>query len=84
MATGSIFICRPLALYWDPTLPGHCGNLIVLWIITGTLNILTDLAILILPMPYLYSLEIATYRKMVLIATFGIGFMYAYPILSLS
>ncbi|KAJ1338619.1 hypothetical protein MN608_01479 [Microdochium nivale] len=75
MATGSIFICRPLALYWDPTLPGHCGNLIVLWIITGTLNILTDLAILILPMPYLYSLEIATYRKMVLIATFGIGFI---------
>ncbi|KXJ96465.1 hypothetical protein Micbo1qcDRAFT_199277 [Microdochium bolleyi] len=75
MGTGSVFICRPLALYWDPTLPGQCGNLYALWITTGTLNILTDLAILILPMPYLYGLEIATYRKVVLIATFGVGFI---------
>jgi len=75
MATGSVFICRPLALYWDPTLPGKCGDLLALWIMTGTLNIVTDLAILILPMPYLYGLEIALYRKVVLIATFGVGFM---------
>ncbi|KAH7040010.1 uncharacterized protein B0I36DRAFT_379081 [Microdochium trichocladiopsis] len=75
MGAGSIFICRPFALYWDPTLPGECGNLLAFWIFTGTLNIVTDLTILVLPMPYLYGLEIALYRKLVLIATFGIGFI---------
>ena len=75
MGIGSVFICQPFSLYWNPNQPGHCGNLHAFWIFTGVYNILTDLSILILPMPYLYSLRVALFRKIILMATFGIGFM---------
>ncbi|KAI9900244.1 hypothetical protein N3K66_004506 [Trichothecium roseum] len=75
MGIGSVFICQPFSLYWNPNQPGRCGNLHAFWIFTGVYNILTDLSILILPMPYLYSLRVALFRKIILMATFGIGFI---------
>ena len=47
----------------------------VMWYVTGVFNIITDLLILLLPMPYLYSLELALYKKLALMATFGIGLL---------
>ncbi|KAH8651069.1 hypothetical protein BX600DRAFT_553986 [Xylariales sp. PMI_506] len=75
MMIGSALICRPIALYWDPKLPGSCGNFYGLWITTGTLNIVTDLIVLLLPMPYLYHLDLELYKKVVLMVMFGLGFL---------
>lgn len=72
---GSLSICQPLAYNWDTTLDGHCGNSVTLWICTGVLNIVTDLVVLLLPMPYLYSLTMASYKKAVLMVTFGLGLL---------
>lgn len=74
MVAGSLLICRPTAFNWDPTTPGgHCGDSVTLWLCTGVLNIITDLVVLLLPMPYLYSLEMALYKRTVLMVTFGLG-----------
>lgn len=73
---GDFLICQPTAFYWDQSIPGgHCGESVKLWITTGTLNIVTDLIVLFLPMPYIFGLEMALYKKLVLIATFGAGLL---------
>ncbi|KAI0127594.1 hypothetical protein BJ170DRAFT_722844 [Xylariales sp. AK1849] len=76
LIVGPFVICQPLEYNWNPYVPGgHCGNTKLLWYITGIFNIITDLIVLLLPMPYLYALELAPYKKAALMCTFGIGFL---------
>ncbi|KAH9903597.1 hypothetical protein F4778DRAFT_91226 [Xylariomycetidae sp. FL2044] len=67
-------ICEPFSYNWDLTIEdGHCGDSVTSWVVTGVLNILTDLTVLLLPMPYLYNLNLELYKKLVLMGTFGVG-----------
>jgi hypothetical protein len=50
---------------------GHCGPATELWIVAGSLNIVTDVIVLVLPMPYLVKLEMKMYKKVTLMITFG-------------
>lgn len=67
--------CRPLAYGWDKTIPGgRCrkqgtSRAFVLAII----NILTDLAILALPLPWLWNLQMSKSRKFTVLAIFLLG-----------
>lgn len=68
--------CQPFAFNWDPSLPGgHCGDQILSYEITGALNLVTDLVVLGLPLQYLYNLNLALYKKIVLMATFSVGIL---------
>lgn len=72
-----LLICRPFAYNWDQTIPGgKCGDQIVSFTVTGVINLLTDVVVLVLPMPYLYRLQMRTYKKVVLMGVFGIGLLY--------
>jgi hypothetical protein len=76
---GCFLICQPTAAYWDPTISGsHCGNSVTLWLTTGILNIITDVVVLLLPMPYIVGLDLALYKKLVLVVTFGAGILYVF------
>ncbi|KAL2812247.1 hypothetical protein BDW59DRAFT_178657 [Aspergillus cavernicola] len=67
-------ICRPFAFNWDTTIPGgKCGNQVTSFTVTGVFNLLTDVVVLLLPMPSLYKLQMATYKKITLITVFGLG-----------
>lgn len=68
-----LLICRPLALNWDQTLEGSCGDQILSYNITGSLNLATDIMVLLLPLPYLWKLKMQLYKKLVLGATFSLG-----------
>lgn len=68
-------ICRPLALNWDQTLEGSCGNQVASFQGTGVINLFTDIMVLVLPMPFLYKLNMALYKRLVLIGVFSVGFM---------
>lgn len=73
---GALLQCQPLAFNWDQTIPGgHCGNQVLSYEITGILNVILDIMTLLLPMPYLASLEMSMGKKLVLIATFAVGFV---------
>lgn len=75
IVTGCV-ICRPFAMNWDQTIPGgHCGNQVQSFTITGVLNLITDLVVLLLPMPYLVKLQMRLYKKLVLIAVFSVGLL---------
>lgn len=79
---GPFVICQPIAYNWDTTIGGHCGNSQLMWYITGIFNILTDLMVLLLPMPYIYDLQLPLYKKLALMCTFGIGLLSVHPTLS--
>ncbi|KAL4987808.1 hypothetical protein BDW68DRAFT_101874 [Aspergillus falconensis] len=67
-------ICRPFAYNWDKTIPGgHCGDQVTSFTITGIINLVTDVVVLVLPMPNLSRLQMATYKKVTLITVFGLG-----------
>jgi hypothetical protein len=73
------FICRPFAMNWDTTIPGgHCGDQVLSFTLTGVVNLLTDVAVIVLPLPYLYGLQMPRYRKIVLMVVFSLGVVYVF------
>lgn len=67
-------ICRPFAFRWDKTIPGgHCGNQEASYKYVSIPNIVTDLAILALPLSTLLRLQMSTVRKVGIVATFLAG-----------
>lgn len=73
----SFTICRPLAFQWDKTIPGgHCLNIIRAYQILGAPNILTDVIMLILPIPAVYNLRVNLATKIGVLVTFLTGSAY--------
>ncbi|KAJ5782859.1 hypothetical protein N7457_004633 [Penicillium paradoxum] len=67
-------ICRPFAYNWDQTIPGgSCGNQVTSFTVTGVINVVTDVVVLVIPMPLLYTLQLAIYKKVTLMIIFGLG-----------
>lgn len=77
MAT--IFGCRPISTYWTQwqglTAGESCNNLSLQTLISGAVNIVQDFAILILPLPELYRLQVSTKKKIQLFSMFSVGFL---------
>ncbi|KAJ5347277.1 hypothetical protein MYU51_004309 [Penicillium brevicompactum] len=65
--------CVPLAKFWDPTVPGFCLDKKALWFSNSGIHILTDVIILIYPMPVLKSLQLPKKQKIALMAVFALG-----------
>lgn len=70
----SVLICRPFPYTWGEG-TGICGDQVTSYLITGVLNIVTDLIVLLLPLPYFVRLEMAFFKKAVLICTFTAGIL---------
>lgn len=68
-------VCRPLAYSWDRTVAGSCGPELTLLMVSGIYNIATDFIVLVLPMPYLWKLDMTLWKRVTLIIAFGLGFM---------
>lgn len=73
----AFLICRPLARNWDLTIPGTCGSQPNFYFAMGVVNIITDVFLLVLPMPYLYRLRLAPKKKVLAMGMLSIGIMYA-------
>jgi hypothetical protein len=73
---GSIFSCWPIAGYWDVTIPSHCISQVSFFYYTTTTNIVTDVAILLLPVSTIWNLKIARRQKVLLMFVFSLGSVY--------
>ncbi|QDS74142.1 hypothetical protein FKW77_001177 [Venturia effusa] len=71
----SFLICRPLARNWNVTIPGTCGSEPRFYLAMGIVNIITDIALIVLPMPYLCNLRMSSHKKLVAMSMFSIGIM---------
>ncbi|KAK6219176.1 hypothetical protein LQW54_002425 [Pestalotiopsis sp. IQ-011] len=70
----TLFLCKPIAFNWDTTIAGgKCGNTLASWKSTGIVNIVTDVIILLLPVPSLCKVQMVLYKKLVIIAMFTLG-----------
>jgi hypothetical protein len=70
--------CVPLAKFWDDTIPGFCFDKEALWFSNSAIHILTDILILIYPMPVLKSLQLPKRQKVALMGVFALGGLYVH------
>ncbi|KAE8154101.1 hypothetical protein BDV25DRAFT_136247 [Aspergillus avenaceus] len=68
-------ICRPFSANWDGKIPGYCGKKKQLYIWASFPNIVTDIILICLPMPVLWSLNMNRRLKWALTFTFAVGGM---------
>ena len=68
-----ILECLPIQALWDPTVSGTCINLITFFVASGAVNVAIDFAILVLPLPMIWSLEIERHHKYALSGVFLLG-----------
>jgi fucose permease len=75
----NIVQCRPVSAAWASPVPAsaHCTNIVTIYLSSAPLNIITDLAILFLPMPILTSMRLPRKQKIILVITFGFGIFVA-------
>jgi hypothetical protein len=66
--------CKPFAAQWDKTIVGgHCVNVEAYYQSTSAPNIVTDLAILLLPIQTVLNLHASPLRKLGLLLIFMAG-----------
>lgn len=69
-----IFTCRPFMKNWDVTiLEGTCINRTPIYMATAVLNMVTDIVLLVLPIPMIVKLQMPRVQKAGLICIFGVG-----------
>ena len=66
-------IFQPFSFKWDKSIDGHCSDLLAAYRYISIPNILTDLAILILPLSTLWHLNMSRTRKAGVFLTFLAG-----------
>lgn len=69
-------ICRPFAANYDLTVQGTCGDRPTAFIAIGAFNIITDILILVLPIPTIWSLRAQRKMKIGLTVIFSFGLMW--------
>ncbi|RJE25273.1 integral membrane protein, partial [Aspergillus sclerotialis] len=65
--------CVPVAKFWDNSIEGYCLSKAGLWFSNSGIHILTDIMIIIYPMPALKKLKLPTRQKIAVMALFSLG-----------
>ncbi|KAL8933368.1 MAG: hypothetical protein Q9211_005818 [Gyalolechia sp. 1 TL-2023] len=71
----NIFQCRPITGLFRQPVPSNvkCFDIIALYLSSAPINIITDLALLVLPMPILTAMRLPRNEKLIIIVTFSFG-----------
>ncbi|KAL4871487.1 hypothetical protein BDV12DRAFT_194253 [Aspergillus spectabilis] len=67
----SFLLCKPIQFIYNPFLPegGTCGNRNATFVVAVFLNMVTDFMAMLLPVPYIWNLQLPIGRKIRLIVT---------------
>lgn len=68
-------VCRPLSYTWDKSIEGHCGDILAGYISSAVINVVLDVAVIILPMRILWKLQMRLSKKLLISGIFGLGIM---------
>lgn len=69
----NIFQCHPVRAAFDLSTPGKCVDIVALYLCSAPVNVITDIAILVLPLPLVTAMRLDLRQKIGLIATFMAG-----------
>lgn len=67
--------CRPFALNWNKSLPGHCGDVAGEVQASAAANLGLDVLIFLLPQPMTWRLQMSIKKKLVVSGIFFLGLM---------
>lgn len=70
--------CRPLEASWNPAL-GHCKPVKRQEFASVSINMVIDLAIVLLPLPTIWTLQMRLKKKVFISFMFSLGFLYVIP-----
>lgn len=75
----NVFQCTPIGALFKYPVPASakCTDIVTIYLSSAPLNIITDLAILFLPMPILTGMRLPRKQKIILIITFSFGIFVA-------
>ncbi|KAK9856239.1 Major facilitator superfamily domain [Penicillium brevicompactum] len=75
----NVFQCNPIGAVFLSDVPANarCTDIVTLYLSSSPVNIITDLAILFLPMPLLTKMRLPFKQKIILVITFSFGFFVA-------
>ncbi|EME44675.1 hypothetical protein DOTSEDRAFT_72209 [Dothistroma septosporum NZE10] len=75
----TVFQCNPVSAVFALVTPetAKCTDILTIYLASIPLNIITDLAIVFLPMPTLTSMRLPKKQKIILVVTFGFGIFVA-------
>ena len=71
----TFLICLPAEFFWNKTIEGSCLNFLALWFVNAALNIITDIAILVVPLRVVVAIQLPRRQKLWLIGVFALGGM---------
>lgn len=76
MILAGIFQCSPIKGAWDTTIEAKCIQIKLVWIVTGSVNVLTDVLLLCAPIPQLWKLQMPRAAKLQLMGIFSVGSLF--------
>lgn len=68
-----VFLCFPRAKIWNPDMPGHCLRIEILYLASCSFNMVSDIAMLSVPIYLIWNLQMSTQRKIGVSLIFGTG-----------
>jgi hypothetical protein len=70
----AFLICTPLSYNWDQiNQTGHCGNLTVAYVSIGIVDVISDIIIFVLPIPFINALNMRKSSKWAAMGLFALG-----------
>lgn len=71
-----LFACNPILKLYHAYLKGSCSiNIIAHGISQGVLNIVSDILIIVVPVPMVWSMQMSTKHKVGVVSVFATGFV---------
>ena len=74
----TLFKCTPIAKNWNALSPGHCLPPKGLPYASGAINVVSDIFVLVLPLPCIWSLKLKLSRKLRVTAIFNLGILHSF------
>ena len=68
-----LFPCRPVSGAWNPFIKAKCYDTNVLILVPAILTVITDLIVLVLPIPLVWKLRLPMWRKVQTTSIFFLG-----------
>lgn len=69
-----VFNCKPINYFWDKSIPGgHCIDARAQSYALASISTLTDVVVWVLPIPWLWGLQMNLAKRLGIIATFALG-----------
>ena len=69
----ALLFCKPFTYTWDKNIPGHCYAVENVYVTHDVLNVVTDLAIVIFPVPIIWGLQMNRKTRLAVIGMFLLG-----------